>query len=105
MGLAKVAQSQTYTLVGTPDYMAPEVIDCKGHNKMVDWWMLGVLLFELLVGKPPFEADSTEKVYESVRKGINAVVFPPECRRAADLVRALCRHEPEERYRTAELQR
>jgi len=99
MGLAKVTTQQTYTLVGTPDYMAPEVINCTGHNKSVDWWMLGVLLFELLVGRPPFEADSTEKVYEAVRKGINAVRFPEACRRAADLVRALCHHEPEERIR------
>jgi len=97
MGLAKVTANQTYTLVGTPDYMAPEVINCTGHNKSVDWWMLGVLLFELLVGRPPFEADTTEKIYEAVRRGINAVRFPPECRKAADLVRSLCHHESEKR--------
>jgi serine/threonine protein kinase len=105
MGLAKVTDHLTYTLVGTPDYMAPEVINCTGHNKTVDWWMLGVLLFELLVGRPPFEADSTEKVYESVRKGIDAVVFPPECRKASDLVRALCHQEPEERIGANETRR
>mmetsp|Transcript_64405 Transcript_64405/g.122056 ORF Transcript_64405/g.122056 Transcript_64405/m.122056 type:complete len:909 (-) Transcript_64405:63-2789(-) len=105
MGLAKVTQSQTYTLVGTPDYMAPEVINCTGHGYPVDWWMLGVLLFELLVGRPPFEADTTEKVYESVRRGIGAVRFPAECRRAAELVRALCRHEPEARIRATEIRR
>lgn len=105
MGLAKVTDQLTYTLVGTPDYMAPEVINCTGHNKTVDWWMLGVLLFELLVGRPPFEADTTEKVYESVRKGIQAVVFPPECRRASELVRTLCHQEPEERIGANETRR
>jgi serine/threonine protein kinase len=105
MGLAKVTDQLTYTLVGTPDYMAPEVINCTGHNKTVDWWMLGVLLFELLVGRPPFEADTTEKVYESVRKGIEAVIFPPACRKASELVRALCHQEPEERIGANETRR
>jgi len=102
MGLAKVTQSQTYTLVGTPDYMAPEVINCTGHNKSVDWWMLGVLLFELLAGRPPFDSETTEKIYEAVRKGIDAVVFPPECRKAESLVKAFCRQDPEEHIRAVE---
>jgi len=101
MGLAKVTHGQTYTLVGTPDYMAPEVILCTGHGRSVDWWMLGVLLFELLAGRAPFEADSTHQVYELVKRGIEDVRFPHECRRsAADLVRALCRHQPDQRLRT-----
>ena len=50
MGLAKITSSPTFTMVGTPDYMAPEVIDQTGHTKSVDWWTLGVLLFELLAG-------------------------------------------------------
>jgi len=104
MGLAKVTHSQTYTLVGTPDYMAPEVILCTGHGRSVDWWMLGVLLFELLAGRAPFEADSTQQVYDLVKRGIEAVRFPHEVRRlAADLVRALCRHQPDARLRTPSL--
>lgn len=104
MGLAKVTHGQTYTLVGTPDYMAPEVILCTGHTKAVDWWMLGVLLFELLAGRAPFEADTTQQVYELVKRGIDAVRFPHECRRlATDLVRALCNHTPEARLRTPPL--
>jgi serine/threonine protein kinase len=64
--------------------------------------MLGVLLFELLAGRPPFDSESTEKIYEAVRKGIDAVVFPPECRKAEALVKAFCRNEPERRIRAAE---
>mmetsp|Transcript_59183 Transcript_59183/g.132673 ORF Transcript_59183/g.132673 Transcript_59183/m.132673 type:complete len:567 (+) Transcript_59183:101-1801(+) len=106
MGLAKVTKGPTYTLVGTPDYMAPEVINGTGHNQAVDWWMLGVLLFEFMVGRPPFEADSADQVYELVRKGIERVHFPPECRHPApELVRALCRTNPEARLCTPRLRR
>eukprot|EP00747_Dinoflagellata_sp_TGD_P100234 gnl/TRDRNA2_/TRDRNA2_167978_c3_seq3.p1 gnl/TRDRNA2_/TRDRNA2_167978_c3~~gnl/TRDRNA2_/TRDRNA2_167978_c3_seq3.p1 ORF type:complete len:902 (+),score=144.27 gnl/TRDRNA2_/TRDRNA2_167978_c3_seq3:85-2790(+) len=104
MGLAKIVTSVTYTLVGTPDYMAPEVIACTGHTASVDWWTLGVLLYELLVGRPPFEANNTEMVYERVKQGINSVQFPPECEgTAGDLVRILCHANPESRSRPPEL--
>jgi len=98
MGLAKVSEGLTWTLVGTPDYMAPEMIRRTGHGCTVDWWMLGVLLFELLAGRAPFEAPKTEQTYELVKRGINQVNFPPACRgSSADLVRRLCRDKPEER--------
>ncbi|CAK0859421.1 unnamed protein product [Prorocentrum cordatum] len=104
MGLAKVATGKTYTLVGTPDYMAPEVIGQTGHTKMVDWWMLGVLLYELLSGHAPFEADSTPQVYELVKRGIDQAHFPAACRGTAqELVRALCRPQPEGRLRAPKL--
>lgn len=104
MGLAKVSPGLTYTLVGTPDYMAPEVISNRGHGRAVDWWMLGILLFELLAGRAPFEAQSTEKTYELIKKGIDSVVFPPECQNHSQrLVRALCRHPPEARAQASQL--
>lgn len=105
MGLAKITQNLTHTLVGTPDYMAPEVIDGTGHTEAVDWWMLGILLFELLAGRPPFEAETTELLYDEVRRGIGHVVFPPECQAASDLVRSLCRHCPEDRLCTPHLRK
>jgi len=45
---------RTYTLCGTPEYIAPEVLLNKGHGKAVDWWTLGILIYEMIVGQPPF---------------------------------------------------
>jgi len=49
-----------YSTVGTPDYMAPEILAQKGYTKSVDWWALGVILYECLVGYPPFYTEDAD---------------------------------------------
>ncbi|KIH64831.1 kinase domain protein [Ancylostoma duodenale] len=68
-GLAKVLKGKTYTICGTPEFMAPELISRKGYGMDVDWWSLGVLLFELITGRTPFSGDTQEDTFEAIQKG------------------------------------
>jgi protein kinase A len=73
-GFAKRVAFKTYTLCGTPEYIAPEVLLNKGHGKGVDWWTLGILTYEMLVGQPPFVDDDPMGIYQQILAG--KVNFP-----------------------------
>ncbi len=68
---------RTNSFIGTMEYMAPEIIQGKGHSKDVDWWSVGILLFEMLTGMPPFNAKSRTQLQKQITGG--KLKYPCEC--------------------------
>merc|ERR1719233_181758 len=77
-GKYKRSRTLMYSTVGTPDYIAPEVFSQKGYEKSVDWWSLGVILYECLVGYPPFYADEPLQTCRKIVNHKRNLRIPPE---------------------------
>lgn len=88
-----------YSTVGTPDYIAPEVFMQTGYTSSCDWWSLGVIMYEMLIGYPPFCSETPQETYSKIIHWRSTLVFPPEVpisNDAKELIQSFC-CEPEKR--------
>ena len=86
----------TKSFCGSIAYLAPEMLKRKGHGKAVDWYLLGVLFYEMLVGIPPYFTDNQEMIFKNIEKGdLQIPKFVSD--KAKTLLKALLKKEPEER--------
>jgi polo-like kinase 1 len=87
------------TICGTPNYIAPEVLEGRnGHSYEVDIWSLGVIIYTLIIGKPPFETSDVKKTYDRIRK--NSYAFPDHVgisAEAKDLIQWILNNDPDNR--------
>ncbi|XP_030773279.1 ribosomal protein S6 kinase beta-2 isoform X2 [Rhinopithecus roxellana] len=86
----------THTFCGTIEYMAPEILVRSGHNRAVDWWSLGALMYDMLTGSPPFTAENRKKTMDKIIKG--KLALPPYLTPdARDLVKKFLKRNPSQR--------
>ena len=90
-----VLSQRSFTLCETPEYLSPELVLSKGHNKSVDYWALGCLVYELLVGTTPFQDQQQPKIFEKIIHCDKHLHFPEDFDEdAKDLIRRLLTPNP-----------
>ena len=96
---SKKRREKAFSTVGTPDYIAPEVFKQKGYGQEIDWWSLGVIMFEMMIGYPPFYSDSSTETCKKILNWENNLEIRPEANismEAIDILKKLI-NNPEER--------
>jgi len=92
------AEGVASTLVGTAEYLAPEMLRGEGYGHRANLWALGVLIYELLTGQPPFHGEDHNALVSKIGKGFRGYAFPPHIRPGAEeVIRMLCRLNPAQR--------
>lgn len=100
LGLAKrlKAHRRTYSFCGTAEYVPPEVILQTGHGPEADLWSLGILIYELVEGRPPFMGETSNDTYGYILQGMEYAHFPNHVTvKARNIILSLCRRELSER--------
>lgn len=90
----KNRRALAYSTVGTPDYIAVEIFKQTGYTSACDWWSLGVIMYEMLIGYPPFCSETPQETYRKVMNWKETLIFPPEVpisSEAKDLIQGFCR--------------
>ncbi|KAM4022949.1 microtubule-associated serine/threonine-protein kinase 4-like isoform 2-T2 [Anomaloglossus baeobatrachus] len=96
-----ISKELDYEYAGTPYYMAPEILLEKSYGRPVDWWAMGVILYEFLVGNPPFDGDSTSSFFRSIVRGdINWKCNPAAPPDARNIITKLLKKKPADRLGT-----
>lgn len=90
--MCQYSSKLAFSTVGTPDYIAPEIFGQQGYTEIVDWWSLGIIIFEMLVGYPPFFSDEPSLTCQKIINWKKNFAIPEDAvlsMTAEDLIRKL----------------